>query len=227
MFSTNLVDYEEIVSHTSKDGYRKYQVGDKEYTSVTMMLGVTKSIESEEALSAWRERLGEEAANKEMTRCSDRGTEVHLALENYVGNKCSFKEAIKNLSFWHQLGMKSVKKLIDKISNVRAQEIPLFSHIFQVAGRVDCVADYDGIPSIIDYKTSTKPKNREWIGDYFLQTAIYSYMLEEMFGLKHEQLVIIIEIEGEPAQVFISNRNEHRIELKQRIKTFRRLLNDR
>lgn len=225
-FSHVRLDFNEVEASTTNNGYRTYNIDGSPYVSVTTMLGASKSQESKEALENWYQRLGEEKAKKESTRCADRGTAVHLALENYVGNKLSFKEAIKDLNPWHQIGIKAVKKYIDKIDQVRAQEIPLWSHVFRLAGRVDCVASYNGIPSIIDYKTSTKKKRREWIGDYFLQCAIYSYMFEEMFGLRHTQLVVIIEVEGSEAQVFISDRNDHKHELKTRIETFRSLKND-
>lgn len=226
MFNHIPLDYEEIQADTSDEGYRVYKVAGEEYTSVTTMLGETKPKEATEALNLWQERLGYAKAHKEAERCADRGTEVHLALENYIANRMSFREAIANLSLWHQMGMKSVKKYIDNISDVIAQEIPLFSHTFRLAGRVDLVGKYLGVKSIVDFKTSTKKKNKEWIEDYFLQTAIYSYMLEEMFGLRYLQLVIIIEVEGEDSQVFTANREDYKEEVLDRINNFRRIKNE-
>jgi ATP-dependent exoDNAse (exonuclease V) beta subunit len=102
-----------------------------------------------------------------------------------------------------------LKPLIDSsINNVIMQECQMYSDYLRVAGTVDCIAEYDGTLSIIDFKTSRKPKKKEWIESYFMQTAAYAVMFEEMTKKPIKQLVIMITVDGSEPQVFIENRDD-------------------
>ena len=97
--------------------------------------------------------------------------------------------------------------LDDRIGLVYGQELPLYSDHLKVAGRVDCVAEFDGKLSIIDYKTSRKTKKKEWIDGYFMQECFYAIAWEERTGMPITQLVTIISVDDAPAQVFIEHRD--------------------
>ena len=95
------------------------------------------------------------------------------------------------------------KSFVEKIDNIRAQEVPLYSDALKMAGRVDCVADYDGTLSIIDFKTSKAEKKEEWIESYFAQATAYAIMWKEMTGETIEQVVILVTSMDGSSQEFI------------------------
>ena len=103
---------------------------------------------------------------------------------------------------------KDVKGILDeRIGKVYAQEVPLYSEHLELAGRVDCVAEFDGVLSIVDFKTSRKLKKKEWIEGYFIQESAYAIMWEERTGMPIVNLVTIISVDGEEAQVFKEHRD--------------------
>jgi genome maintenance exonuclease 1 len=193
--------YDDINAETTDTG-RKYKCPNGiSYPSVTTVL----SILSEDAIRAWRKRVGEEEANKISHRAATRGTAVHSIIEDYINNKEDYSEGympnvIENF--------KDVKGILDeRIGKVYAQEVPLYSEHLELAGRVDCVAEFDGVLSIVDFKTSRKLKKKEWIEGYFIQESAYAIMWEERTGIPIVNLVTIISVDGEEAQVFKEHRD--------------------
>jgi hypothetical protein len=176
-------------------------------TTITSQHGKDKIIE-------WRKRVGEEEANRISTRASNRGTKVHKICENYLNNEEDY--ARTNPAHIHKtmpdsIAMfKSIQPLLDEhVNNIHALEIPLYSHHLKVAGRVDCIAEYDGKLSIIDFKTSGKLKEESWIKGYFMQCSAYAVMYEERTGIPVSQIVIMIAVDSEHPQVFIKKRNDY------------------
>ena len=176
-------------------------------TTITSQHGKDKIIE-------WRKRVGEEEANRISTRASNRGTKVHKICENYLNNEEDY--ARTNPAHIHKtmpdtIAMfKSLQPLLDEhVNNIHALEIPLYSHHLKVAGRVDCIAEYDGKLSIIDFKTSGRLKEESWIKGYFMQCSAYAVMYEERTGIPVSQIVIMIAVESEHPQVFIKKRNDY------------------
>ena len=176
-------------------------------TTITSQHGKDKIIE-------WRRRVGEEEANRISTRASNRGTKVHKICENYLNNEEDY--ARTNPAHIHKtmpdsIAMfKSLQPLLDEhVNNIHALEIPLYSHHLKVAGRVDCIAEYDGKLSIIDFKTSGRLKEESWIKGYFMQCSAYAVMYEERTGIPVSQIVIMIAVESEHPQVFIKKRNDY------------------
>jgi genome maintenance exonuclease 1 len=111
------------------------------------------------------------------------------------------------------------------VDDIHALELPLWSKLLQLAGRVDCIAKYKGELAIIDFKTASKAKLAAWITNYFLQATCYSIMLEEMYGLKAEKLVILVSVENESrAQVFVRDRRDYMFLLSEKIKEFRAIM---
>ena len=159
-------------------------------------------------LREWRERVGEKEASKITVQASRRGTKVHELIENYLNNDLDNKFVLGRDMF------ETMIPVLDNIDNIYEQEVPLWSCELGVAGRCDCIAEYDGVLSVIDFKTSRKPKQESWIKDYFLQACAYSKMWEERTGSSIDQLVILIAVDNAEPQVFISDANEWHDELK-------------
>jgi hypothetical protein len=166
------------------------------YPSITTVLGH----KGKEGILAWRKRVGEEQANKISTQASVRGTAVHQLAEDYVNNKPDWSKGAMPSNLFT---FNSIKKILDDhVDNVWSQEVPLYSDKFKIAGRVDCIAEYDGELTIIDYKTSRKPKKEEWIHNYFMQAAFYAAAFYERTGVAIKQYAIIIAVDDDEPQVF-------------------------
>jgi hypothetical protein len=196
---------------------RKYITPDGEYPSVTTFLGELDKDAS--GLDKWAAKLGgKDKAIIETQRCADRGTGVHLALEYLLRNQPD-PELAGDFKFMYR----QIETLLRiHTDDIYALELPLWSKLLQLGGRVDCIAKYKGILSIIDFKTSSNKKLSDWITNYFLQATCYSIMLEELYGLKAEQLVILIAVEnGDTPQAFIRDRRDYTFLLSEKIKEFR------
>ena len=198
--------YDDLKATTTDKG-RLYQTPDGGYPSITTVL----SILSQDAIQAWRRRVGEEEANKVSTRASRRGTAVHAIIEKYIDNLEDYKEGYTPDVVQSFLAVKPI--LDERIGKVFAQEAPLYSSHLGVAGRVDCVAEFDGKISIIDFKTSRRLKSHDKITNYFMQEAAYAIMWEERTNQPITQLVTIISVDDEEPQVFIEHRDNWTKEL--------------
>lgn len=184
---------------------RKYVVDGEQFLSVTTLLSMFSDFDVE----AWKQRVSEKEADKISKAATSRGTELHEWIESYLYQK----EVRTNNPL--QIGLrKTIKPLLNRITEVNLLEAPLYSKSMGLAGTVDCVGSFDDIPSIIDFKTSGKSKKKEWIKSYFLQTSIYSYMVEELYSVKIPQVVILIAVENQPAQFFVENRMNWRGDVK-------------
>ena len=189
--------YDELLVENSSGGRTYITPSGSRYPSITTVLGIL----SEESIRKWRERVGAEEANRISRKAASRGTNLHLVAEKYVNNDADYLN--KQLPHVVEL-FKSIQPILDKsVDNVHFQEVPLYSDKFELAGRVDCIAEFDGVLSAIDYKTSSKPKQREWISSYFMQAAFYAAAYYEITGIAIQQTVIVIAVEGDDPQVFI------------------------
>ena len=201
IFSHDTIDigYQDLAATTTKSG-RTYNTPDgKSYPSITTVL----SILSEDAIRAWRERVGVEQADMISGKASRRGTKVHSILEKYLNNEDTTKE----LPHIRQ-SLANLKPILDEsIGTIFGLEVPLFSHHLQLAGRCDCVAQFNGVPSIIDFKTSKYIKKKERITNYFAQGAAYAIMYEERTGMKIPNIVIIMDVDHEKPCVFVEHRD--------------------
>ena len=124
------------------------------------------------------------------------------------------------LNAGHDLNLENLKFFLDNINNIRIQEGGLYSDHYGVAGRVDCIAEYKGKISVIDFKTSTKEKKEEWVENYFIQGSAYCEMYEERFLQPIEQVVILIVTEDGAVQTFIKDKKDYLPLLKTAIKEF-------
>ena len=191
----NIHNFPNLKAKTTEQG-RRYFVEGNAYPSVTTVIGEMKK----KSILEWRRKVGEEEANSISKRATTRGNKCHKLAEDYLSNKPldRYRDDVLSLGMFHQ-----IRPYIDKINNIHALEESLYSHTLKLAGRVDCIAEYDNELAIIDFKTSTKYKREEWIQDYFSQETAYAIMFQELTGLKVKQLVTIIAVETGTPQVFV------------------------
>lgn len=188
---------EKVTSVTNGDtGKRVYHVpGDLFLPSITTVL----SIMNRDAIAKWRQNVGEEEANRVSRHASGRGTSVHLMCEKYLQNDSHDGMPDAKSMF------NTIRPLLNNINKIQYQEQGLYSTKLGVAGSVDCIAEYEGVLSVIDFKTASKPKKEEYIENYFLQTTAYALMYEELIGTPINQIVILIAVDGQEPQVFKKN----------------------
>ena len=184
-------------------GKRVYEVGDQKYPSISTIC----SFRNRKSIAEWRARVGAEEANKISKRATTAGTTVHSMIEDYLNNELDLEKYDgKHLA---KILFTQAKPMLARINNIHFQEAPLYSHEFAIAGRVDCIAEFDGKLSIIDFKTSSKEKKEEWVEGYFVQETGYAKMYEERSGIKVEQIVTLITCQTGDTQVFIKNPDDY------------------
>jgi genome maintenance exonuclease 1 len=193
------------------DGFRFYSINGKNYPSITSVLSIRKKKE----LQDWRDKIGDKVADWEMGRAARRGKATHTLIEQYIKNETPSIRDVLPLGLF-----KLMKPYVDQINNIHCLETVMFSDKLTVAGQVDCIAEYNGKLSVIDFKTANKERNEDWIENYFLQTTAYSMMYEEIFGNKIEQIVILIAAEDGTVVPFIKDRSEYEKELVKSIEEF-------
>jgi len=183
----------------------------KKYPSITTVL----SGRSKEGINRWRKSVGDDVANQIMRTAAKRGTAVHQLVEDYLNNEELSNQDVLPLALFSIL-----KPELDDINNIALQEGGLYSDKWGIAGRVDCIAEYKGKLSVIDFKTSTKEKKEEWVENYFIQGSAYCEMYEERYGTSINQVVILIVTEDGAVQSFIKNKKDYLPLLKPAIEEF-------
>tara|TARA_B100000678_G_scaffold281244_1_gene278802 strand:- start:507 stop:1196 length:690 start_codon:yes stop_codon:yes gene_type:complete len=211
----NWIDIDKTKLPTTKgkriDGFRFYQIDGKNYPSITTVLGVQKK----EGLEKWRKAVGEEAAKWEMGRAARRGKATHTLVEQYLKSETPAIRDVLPLGLFRLM-----KPYIDQIDNVQLSEEIMYSHKLTIAGQVDCIADYNGKLSVIDFKTANKERKEDWIENYYIQTCAYAIMYEELFGKRIEQLVILMAGEDGTMRSFIRDKKDFEPKLEESIKYF-------
>lgn len=185
----------------NENGTRYYESpkGGK-YPSVTTVL----SAYNKKEILEWRRRVGEETANKISRAASTRGTAFHKVCENYLNN-----EPVNLRTPIEVERLNVFKPYLHRINNIYAQEIRMFSDHLRMAGTVDCIAEFDGKLSVIDFKTASKPKEKEHIQNYFMQCTAYSIMFEELFKIPVPRTVVLIAVDEHSPQLFLEKRDTH------------------
>jgi len=203
MFIHNAVEIPEVSTKTvnRKRFYLTPEGGI--FPSITTVLSVRKR----EGLSEWRKRVGDDVANYISRTAANRGTKVHQMVEDFLNNQEVEKD---NRAFLPFCLFQQLKPHLEaNINNIYAQECGLWSDKYRVAGRVDCIAEYNGVPSIIDFKTSRSERNDDWNLDYYIQASAYAEMFEERTGTPIEQIVILVVTEDGQVQEFIKKKHEY------------------
>lgn len=193
------------MSRVEVGGRRVYSLPDgTQLPSVTTVLSQALD---KGALDKWKQKVGEEEAKRISTQAATRGTALHKLAENYLLNESNYKAGHMpaNIDTFNAL-----KPLIDKhIDTILGIEMPLFSKALNAAGTADLIALYDNKLSVIDFKTSRKPKKEEWIENYFIQATTYSLMFEWMYKISVPQIAILIAVDHEEPQVFVKERSQY------------------
>ena len=206
-------DLQDLKSQTFPDGKRYYTLEDgTKLPSVTTVIGAQKKA----AIMEWRKRVGEEEANRVSKKATSRGTNVHTLCERYLNND-KLGEVMPDAK---EMFLDLIP-LLDRIDYIHYQEQALWSVQLGLAGRVDCIAEFDGVLSVIDFKTSKRVKQRDHILDYFWQETAYALMYEELVGKPINNLVTIMAVEGEPPALFIEKTEDHIDGLVNAIKFYR------
>ena len=194
---------EDIKATTAPSGKRFYAVGENQYPSISTICSYRKR----KSIAEWRKRVGNEEANKISTRAATVGTSLHSIVEDYLNNDLSL-DKYKN-DYLALILFNQAKSMLSRINNIHFQEAPLYSHEFGIAGRVDCIAEFDNKLSIIDFKTSGKEKKESWIESYFVQETGYAKMYEERSGIKVDQIVTLITCQTGDTQIFVKDPEDY------------------
>jgi genome maintenance exonuclease 1 len=173
------------------DGVRYYKVPDAEELLRLVSITSVTSHFNKEIFVKWRKKVGEEEADKITRQATSRGTDMHTLVEHLLKN-----EDLPSVQPLSEFLFKIAKPELNRINNIYALEGSLYSKQLGIAGTVDCIAEYNGELAIIDFKTSKKPKPREWIEHYFVQCMAYGCMLYELTGISVKKLVIIMACEN-------------------------------
>jgi len=177
-----------------------------EYPSITTVLSSYKK----EGLYEWRKRVGEQVANYVAGKAAARGTKVHHMCEDYLnnvyGDTCWEKHKKDFLPYCLFGQLK--EQVLCNIDNIYAQEAGLYSDKYKIAGRVDCIAEYKGVLSAIDFKTSTKERSDAWNESYYIQGSAYAEMFGERTGFHISQVVILVVTEDGTVQEFIKDKSD-------------------
>lgn len=202
-----------------KNGKRYYVTEVGNLPSVTTFLSATKSEEFQKIIEDWKERVGEIEANKIVKKANVLGTEFHLIIEKFLKNEDLPKHDIT--TSWM---FKNVKKyLSDNIDIVYAQEVPLYSKKLKLAGRADCIANWKGELTIIDFKTSSGERREDMIEDYFIQCCAYAIMFGELTGHYIKKFsIIMVDKKSYGVQIFEGNTKDYAGKLINRLEIFNR-----
>ena len=193
------------------NGHRFYEIDGKNYPSVTSVLSLRKT----EGLTKWRKSIGEDIANFEMRRCANRGKSLHKLVEQYMNNETPSIRDVLPLGLF-----KLMKPYLDQINNIRLVEEIMYSPKLTIAGQVDCVAEYNGKLSVIDFKTANKERIEECVDNYFLQCTAYSMMYAETYNESIEQKVVLMAAEDGSMKAFVKEPKDYEDELQKAIQTF-------
>ena len=204
MFNHTPVDLPPVKARNS-DGVRLYETPEgNKYPSITTVL----SIRNKKGLHEWRKRVGNDVANYVARTAASRGTKVHHMCEDFLNNE--FDEDKHKKDFLPYCLFNQLKEqALCNIDDIYAQEAGLYSDKYKVAGRVDCIAGYKGVPSIIDFKTSSKERNDDWNENYYIQGSAYAEMFGERTGIEISQVVILVVTEDGTVQEFIKDKHNY------------------
>ena len=209
------IELPQLTRKTTEEGRRYFTPDGNAYPSITTVL----SIMSKDAIMAWRARVGAEEANKISRQASTRGTAVHKLAEDYVDNKEDWKgkHMPANIATFN-----SIKPILDeKLNNIWMQEVFLYSDKLKTAGQLDCIAEWEGVLSIVDFKTSRRVKKEEDITSYFIQMCFYAAAFLERTGIAIKQGIIVMAVDGSEPLIFKVNTYdylEHFVKVRKKYK---------
>ena len=203
------IEIDNKLKEVTIDGKRFYETPGGVFPSVTSVVGWDK----QNFFAEWRRKNPEESR-----RVLARGTKLHSLIESYLNNEIlDFDNMLPNF----KVLFNQIKPELDKIQNIVAIETPLWSKTLGLAGRTDCIAEYDGKLSIIDFKASSKEKRKQDVESYFTQATAYALMFQERTGIIVENFAILISCEDGLTQVFQNKPIKYVKKLKNVIVSYR------
>lgn len=206
-----------LLERETIDGVRYYKVPNEDQLLKLVSITSITSHKNRQFFSNWRKRVGEETADKITRKATSRGTDMHTLVENYLLNSLDLPKVQPLSDFLFKIA----KPELNKINNIHAIENSLYSIVLGIAGTVDCIAEYNGELAIIDFKTSKKPKPREWIEHYFVQCAAYACMFYELTGIPVKKFTILMSCENGECIVYEEyNKSKYIKLLSQYIREF-------
>jgi len=189
------------------NGIRLYNLPDGQW--VPSITSVT-SFYNRQIFADWRKRVGIEEANRITRKATARGTDFHLVCQDYLENK---KLSWENYQPLTKFMFHHAKPYLDKINNIHAIERTLYSEYLGIAGRVDCIAEYEGELAVIDFKTSEKIKPEEWLENYFVQEMFYAAAYYELTKIAPVKLITIMVTPGGEVKIFDKRNKDEYIKL--------------
>lgn len=211
MFNHEFVEIENLKTEEI-NGKRFYVTpSGYKYPSVTTITGWKKRA----FFAEWRRKNPEESK-----RVLSRGTAFHYIIEDYLMNaneKVKEKQTSRPGDYYM---FAQVKEELNNINNIKALESSLWSDRLRMAGRVDCIAEYNGKLSVIDFKTSKAIKDENDILEYFMQATAYTIMFQERTGIPIRNIVIIMSCEDGSVKIYEKNPIDYVIPLKQAIDSY-------
>jgi genome maintenance exonuclease 1 len=199
----------ELESVTTESGRTYKTPSGNTYPSITTVL----SPYNKQTILEWRQRVGEEKADRISRKASNRGMKLHNAVEKYLLNEMAPLQTHVMMPDTKELFLKLKPFLDIHVNNIYGIEQPLFSDRLRLAGRCDCIGEWDGKTSIIDWKTSNYAKEKSQIANYFMQASAYAEMFEERTGIEIKQIVIAVAVENQSPQIFIESKEDYLVEL--------------
>jgi PD-(D/E)XK nuclease superfamily len=198
---------------------RHYVTPDGKFPSITSVLGAFPKPE----LMAWIKSIGEKESTRISTLAANKGSKLHSLCEKYLLNEDIDKKdfMVDSLSRFYEF-----KPILNRINNIHCLESSLYSKKLMVAGRTDCISEFDGDLSIVDFKTSRREKKEEWIEEYFLQAAFYHIAYWELTGIKTKKLVILISVEDGQNQIFVKDPKTYIPKIIKKIKYYYNFLHN-
>tara|TARA_B100001758_G_C18295016_1_gene549136 strand:+ start:245 stop:901 length:657 start_codon:yes stop_codon:yes gene_type:complete len=201
MFNHIPVEIDQLKRKNTDKGRRYETPSGALYPSVTTIL----SHKSKPFIQEWRKRVGAKEADRISRVASVRGTKIHTLCEDALNNK---EEDVSKLSLLDQEMYKEFRPLLNDIDNIRCLEATMYSDHLRLGGQADCIAEYKGKLSVIDFKTSKKRKTRSQCYNYFIQCSAYAIMFEERTGIPINNSVILMAQEDDGPVVFTATRDD-------------------
>lgn len=210
------IGYNDLICETKTSGRKYITPKGMAYPSITTVLGSL----SKDGIEAWKKRVGKEEAERVGHHACTRGTAMHEAIERYLNNEEDW--FVPNEMPNVKALFNSLRPILDeRVTNIILQEAALYSDHLKLAGRVDCIAEFDGKLSIIDFKTSKMPKKKDYITSYFMQASAYAIMFEERTGIPITQTVILMAVDDSPTPIiFKESRDNYTKQLIETIQNY-------
>lgn len=181
--------------------------------SVTTLINFSDEFDNS-TLKRWKQRVGKEQANAISTQARNRGSAIHNLAEKYLNNDPAFA---KGAMPFNLADFKKLQKILDEhVDLVYGIEYPVYSKKYGTAGKVDLIGCWISSryssqiePSVIDFKTSKKPKSEKDILHYFVQAATYAILFEEINHCPINQIVVIVLVDHDEPQIFVKETKSY------------------